>query len=147
MKLGGWLVMLTAMIMFLTFMGLPTGLNPILETLGININQETATLETIDIEGSGFWAQIFGSGTGVLLLAIGGGIVTIGLFALTRDKSFLLLPFILFVAGLFIATFGILISYVSTFEQSLFTTIITIIFASLAIGFTMETIIYFKGGG
>ena len=52
MKLGSWLMMLVAMIMFLSFIGLPTGLTPILTKVGIYINPTTAQLTDINLQGA-----------------------------------------------------------------------------------------------
>ena len=124
MKLGGWLVMLTAMIMFLSLLGLPTGLNSTLEKVGINIDSDTAQLESADIESSTLWNKIFGSGVGILVILGGAAIVAIGLFARGYDPSLILITFIVFVGGLYISTFWGIISYVATFNQSWMTNII-----------------------
>ena len=50
MRLQGWLIMLTAIIMFLSLLGLPVGLDPILEAVGINIDSSNAQLVSADIE-------------------------------------------------------------------------------------------------
>jgi len=59
MKLGSWLVMLTALIMFLSLLGLPAGLDGILDIIGIDINQDTSQITSVDIEGSSFWSELF----------------------------------------------------------------------------------------
>jgi len=146
MKLGGWLVMLTALIMFLTLIGLPTSLNSILETVGVNINEETAQLNTSsDMESSSFWSNIFGTGGFLIILAGGATIVAIGLFARGYDPSLILLPLVVFVAGLYITTFWTLIKYVSTFNQAWATSVVGIVLASLAVGFAMSCVDYFAG--
>jgi len=145
MKLGGWLVMLTAMIIFLSLLGLPTGLNSTLEQVGININQDTAQIESADIESSSLWERIFGSGIGILVILGGAAIVAIGLFARGYDPSLILIPFIVFVGGLYISTFWGIISYVATFNQTWMTSIIGLIFSTLAIGFIVSCVDYFGG--
>ena len=67
MRLGIFCVMLVAMIIFLQFLGLPTGLDTILTKVGIDINtNSTATPVVVntDIEGSDFWDWIF-EGAGI----------------------------------------------------------------------------------
>lgn len=145
MKLGAWLMMLTAMIMFLTFMGLPTGLNSTLDSLGITIDDGTAQLQSADVESASFWNRLFNSTTGILVLLSLGGAVVIGLFARSYDTSLVILPFVIFVAGLFITTFWSVIKYVDTFNQWWMTSIIALIFSSLAIGFIMANVDYFAG--
>lgn len=145
MKLGGWIVMLTTMIMFLSLLGLPTGLTPILEKVGINIDSDTAQIESADIESSTLWNRIFGSGVGILVILGGAAIVAIGLFARGYDPSLILVPFIVFVGGLYISTFWGIISYVATFHQSWMTSIIGLIFSALAVGFIVACVDYFAG--
>jgi len=61
MKLGGWVVTLSAMIIFLSLLGLPTGLNSILTSVGITISPTTSEVVTADIEQSTIWDSIFGT--------------------------------------------------------------------------------------
>ena len=145
MKLGGWLIMLTGMMLFLTLMGFPTAFTSTLETLGININPETAQFTDIDIEGGGFFQKLFASSSGVLILLGTAAIITIGLFARGYDPSLIILPFIVFVASLFIGTFGIIIKDIADLGQSWLTSIIVIIFGALSVGFTMSLVDYFAG--
>ncbi len=145
MKLQGWLITLTGMIMFLSLLGLPTGLTPILDGLGIVIDPVTAELQTADLENSNLWSKIFGSGVGILVLLGGAAVVSIGLFARGYDPSLVLLPFIIFVGGLYISTFWGIISYVATFNQSWITAIIGLIFTALAVGFAVSCVDYFAG--
>ncbi len=145
MKLQGWLVTLTGMIMFLSLLGLPTGLTPILDGLGVTIDPLTAELQTADLENSNLWAKIFGSGTGILIILGVGAVVTIGLLARGYDPSLIIIPFIVFVGGLYISAFWGIISYVATFNQSWITSIVGLIFTALAVGFAISTIDYFAG--
>ncbi len=145
MKLQGWLMMLTAMAMFLSLLGLPTGLTPVLDGLGISINSTTSEVITADLENSNLWNKIFGSGTGILIIVGGAAIITIGLFARGYDPSLIILPFIVFVAYLFISTFWGITSYVSTLNQSWLTSIIALIFTALAVGFSVSLVDYFAG--
>jgi len=145
MKLGAWLVMLTAMIMFLSLLGLPTGLNSTLEKVGININPDTAQIESADIESSTLWDRVFGSGIGILVILGAGAIIAIGLFARGYDPSLIIIPLIVLVAGVYISTFWGVISYVATFNQTWMTSIVGLIFSVLAVGFTMSCVDYFAG--
>ncbi|HDK42076.1 MAG TPA: hypothetical protein ENG87_01750 [Candidatus Pacearchaeota archaeon] len=146
MKLGAWLVMLTVMIMFITTMGINTGLNPILTKLGVTINSDTSQLQTADLESSTFWDKLFNSNTGFLIVLAGGAvIVTIGLFARGYDTSLILLPFVIFVSGLYIKTFWSLISFTLDFNQWWLTSIVGIIFTGLGVGFIMANVDYFGG--
>ncbi len=145
MKLGGWLVMLTALIMFLSLLGLPAGLDGILGTVGISVNETTSELESADIENSGFWGRIFSGTTGILVILGGAAIVTIGLFARGYDPSLILLPFIVFVGTLYVSTFWAIIKLVIDLGQPWLTSIIGLIFGALAVGFAMSCVDYFAG--
>ena len=145
MKLGSWLVMLTALIMFLSLLGLPAGLDGILDTVGININQTTSEIESVDMEGSSFWSELFNGTSGILILLGGAAIVTIGLFARGYDPSLIILPFIVTVAGLYISTFWGIIKLVIDLNQAWMTSIVGLIFGSLAVGFVMACVDYFAG--
>ena len=154
MRLGEWMVMLSVMIMFLSFIGVPTGLNPTISTLGINISSNS-TMTNADVESSGFWGYLFGESAftlfgvsfskGILISLVGTGVIIIGLFAKGYDTSLIILPLVVFIAGLFVGTFWAIISYVSTFHQWWMTSIITLIFGGLAIGFIMSCVNYFAG--
>ena len=155
MKLGSWMVMLLTLILFLSFIGLNIpGLNPIVVSSGVVINETTGELQSADIESSNIFQFLFGETTftlfgieftaGILVALMDAGIV-IGLLAKGYDLGLIILPFILFVAGLYIATFWSLIKYVSTFGQWWMTSIIAIIFTALAFGFIMSCVDYFSG--
>lgn len=146
MKLGGWMVMLSAMILFLTLLGLPTGLNSILTSIGITISPASTEIITADIEQSSLWDNLFGT-TGILVLIIGTGLgsVLIGLFGKGYDPSLVYAPFIAAVVGIYISTFYGIIIYVKGFEQLWMTSIVTLIFSVLGIGFIMAGADYFGG--
>lgn len=145
MKLGGWLVMLTGMMLFLTFIGLPTIFSSTLSQIGITTNSTSALPANIDIESSNFWGELFGS-SGTFLVILAGGAVVIGLFARGYDPSLIILAPLIFVAGTFIPTFIILIKYMATFNQSWMTSIAYLLFGSLSVGFIWACVDYFRTG-
>lgn len=145
MRLGGWVMMLSAMIIFLTLIGMETGLTTTLDSLGISINQTSGEF-VADIESSSIWDAIFGT-AGVLVLIGTAGLVLIGLFGRGYDPSLAYAPFIVAVGALYISTFWSIISYVAGFNQWWMTSIIGLIFATLGLGFIMSCINYFGGRG
>ncbi len=145
MRLQGWLIMLTAMIMFLSLLGLPVGLDPILKGVGVNITSSNAQLVSADIESSSFWAKLFGGTSGILIIIGAGAVLTIGLLARGYDPSLIIIPFIVLVGTLYIGTFWAIISLVKDYEQIWMTSIVGIIFASLAVGFGVACVSYFAG--
>ncbi len=144
MKLQGWLIMLTGMVMFLSLLGLPIGFDQILNSIGVNINSDTAQISSVDIEDSSFWSKIFGD-TGILIILGAGAVVTIGLFARGYDPSLIVIPFIVFVGAIYISAFISIIQYVITFNQPWVTSIISIIFTSLMVGYIVSCVDYFAG--
>jgi len=145
MKLGSWLMMLTALIMFLSLLGLPAGLDGILDIIGIDINQDTSQITSVDIEGSSFWSELFHGTSGILISLGGVAIITIGLFARGYDPSLVILPFVVTVAALYISTFWGIIKLVMDLNQAWMTSIVGIIFGVLAVGFVMSAVDYFAG--
>ena len=146
MRLGGWVVTLSAMIMFLTLMGLPTGLDSIMTSIGVTTNSTTSEIVSVDVEQSTIWSKIFGT-TGILVLIIGTGVgsVLIGLFGKGYDVSLVYAPFLVAIAGIFVSTFWGIIIYVKGFEQLWMTSIIALIFGVLGLGFAMSCLDYFGG--
>jgi len=146
MKLGGWVVMLSAMVLFLTLMGLPTGLDSIMTSIGVTTNSTTSEIVSVDVEQSSIWDSIFGT-TGILVLIIGTGVgsILIGLFGKGYDVSLVYAPFIVAIAGIFVSTFWGIIVYVKGFEQLWMTYIVVLIFGVLGLGFAMSCLDYFGG--
>lgn len=144
MKLGNWMVMIVAMVIFLEFMGIPTGLSVILNSFGININSTTGEVINAGLDNSSFWNSIFGI-SGVLILLASGGAVVVGLFAKSYDTSLIILPLIITIGGLFIITFGTIILYVKSLDVQWMTMLITTIFGTLGVGFIMSCVDYFAG--
>lgn len=146
MKLGAWLIMLTALMIFLSFLGIETGASGILSSVGINGLKGNAEDITTDIESSSFWNTIFGT-TGILVLLGVTGAVIVGLFGKGYDVSLVLATFIIFVGGLFIQTFYLVVNHaITTYGGMDWIIYLTVfIFGSLTIGFIMACVDYFGG--
>lgn len=138
MKLGGWLVMLTGMMLFLTLIGIPTGLTSILSTLGL-------TFVNGELISSSFVASSFYIAIIAALTAASAGAVIIGLYGKGYDVSLVIVPVVLLVAALFIPTFFIIVKEVSAYGSNWATGIVVLIFISLSIGFIMSCLDYFAG--
>lgn len=134
MRLGGWLMMLTGMILFLTILGINTGLDSIVNFLGL-------TSTGINFVDSSFYVALLAA---IGLLA-GAGVV-IGTIGRSVDPRFFIAPFVVTVAGFFIKTFVSIIKLVAAYEQNWMTFIIVIIFGTLAVGFSMACADYVSGG-
>jgi len=133
MKFGGWLMMITGMVLFLTFIGLPTSFTLILNTLGIT-NIESG----ISFQLSSFYTIIIGALT---VIATGG--VIIGFFSKGYDTSQVIAPVVVLLAGVFIPSFIIIINYVALRGIFWMTSIVTVLFVTLAVGFIMSALDYF----
>jgi len=144
MKLGGWVVMLVAMVLFLTLVGIPTTLNNVLEGVGMNITATGGTPTVVgDVESSDIWDWIFGL-EGFVATFVLGSVITLGLYLYTKDKAIILVPLIASTANLFAGTFWGLIMYVKDFNQTWMTYMVLLIFGSLSVGFLWACVDYFK---
>ena len=144
MKLGTFVVMFLCMIMFLEFVGVPTGASTILGTFGININSSSELIQ-IDTDNSTFWDWIFGAGAGILLVISAGGAIIIGLFAKSYDTSLVILPFIISIGTLLSSTMFTVIKYMDSFGQAWATNIIALVLVGVGIAFIMSCVDYFAG--
>jgi len=141
MKLGGWMMMLVAMMIFLSLIGIPTGLTEVLSKVGINLDIENETINA-DIGNSSWWTVIM-----VALTAISAAAVIAGLFAKGYDTSLVIVVPIIWIGGLFIGTFWtvILYAYNNSGGQFWITGMVGLIFGTIAIGFSMACVDYFAG--
>ena len=144
MKLGTFVVMFLVMVMFLEFVGVPTGASTILGTFGININSNNE-LTDIDSGNSTFWDWIFGAGAGILLIISAGGAVIIGLFAKSYDTSLVILPFIVSIGTLLSSTMFTIIKYMNGYGQAWATNIVAMVLVGVGIAFIMSCVDYFAG--
>ena len=147
MKLGIKITMLLTMMIFMEFVGVPTGLGQTLGYFGIEVNQETHELITADIESSSFWGWVLGNAGGILLTVSAGAAIIIGFFAKSYDTSLVILPLIVAVAGWMISTFWLLIKYVDTLPTGAdwMTKLVATIFFALGILFAWACVDYFAG--
>ena len=144
MKIGEYCVVIITMIVFLQFIGMPTGLSLIAESYGISINPATGTLISADIGGSSTFLRIFGLGTG-LLAVLTLATVAIGFITKTFSPSLVILPLIVLTATTFIGTGWILILHVSNLNQAWATNLIATIFIGIGIAFAWSCVDYFVG--
>lgn len=154
MRLPSYLVMLTVMCLFISLMGVSIPvLNPINQNVGISITN--SSVDSVDIENGGIYNTLFSSSpvtvagisfsTGILLALAGTAVIVIGLFARGYDVSIAILPFIVFVGGMYIATFTGVMLHVVQYGQAWATGLVIIIFGGIAIGFIVSLVSYFAG--
>jgi len=142
MKLGVWMMMLVGMMVFLTILGIPTGISGILEKVGFELNIDNETING-DVENSMFWTTFMMA----LALVSAGGAIIVGLFAKTFDVSLIIVGPVIWIAGTFIGTFWHAMLYTQNNSGGQFwrTSIVFLVFSTLAIGFTMACLDYFAG--
>jgi len=153
MKLGGWVIMLTTLLIILSLVGMnnTTG-DTILDTVGINITN--GNLYSMDVESSSIWQTLFSEdeitiggasfSKGILVTLLGGAII-VGLFSKGYDPSLVILPLVIFIAGLFISSFYSIVMMVNVEGIWWMTSIITVIFGGLVVGFIFACVDYFAG--
>lgn len=143
MKLGGWIVLITVMITFLSLIGFSTSFSPILNSLGIVIND--GIVSSVDLESSSFFDYLFNSLTGFFITLALTSAVVAGLYIATKDTNLLALPFIIWIGSLFASSFWTITSTIIDTGSWWMTGIVTIIFGGLMVGFVMSCFDYFLG--
>ena len=144
MRLGDWVVMILAMIIFLEFVGIPTGASAVLENFGITINPTTSELTNSDMANSTFFGWVFGN-AGILLVLLGGGAIVIGLFAKSYDTSLIILPLVVSIGTTLFLTFSAILVYAQSIGQPWITALVGTIFIPIGAGFVMSCVDYFSG--
>jgi len=145
MKLGGWVMMLTTMVLFMTLVGVSTSFTIILNLLGVTqVEGASGVVLSGDVEGSSLWNNLFGVDGIIAGLGVGTA-VAVGLFIATKEIGVLLIPFIVLVGQTYIGTFWATIMKVSAYGQWWMTSIVVLIFTSLAVGFIVALVDYFGG--
>jgi uncharacterized membrane protein YqhA len=142
MKLGAWVVMLSGLILFLTFMGISTGLDDILVSIGI-MDTVGGTANAANLGGSSLFGQLF-TGTGFLVTLGLTSIISIGLYLTSKDINVLFAPFVIFIAQLFIKTFYSVTKLVGGTGYEWATNITILIFSLLGIGFIFACVDYVR---
>lgn len=127
MKVWNYLIIFLAMMLFLEFIGIHTTLNGMLNIVGVDISPIDSSVNSADIKQSDFWSNLFGVGTGVLMLVVTVGGIIAGLFGKAFDTKLLVLPFITGTMLLFAGTGWIIIQQAMlTGEQWIIALIVTI---------------------
>ena len=141
MKLGGWTIMLVTMILLLSFVGIDTSLSPLAETVGIYVTD--SEIQTADMESSSFWDELFNSSSGILVTLGGASSIGIGLYIYTKDRKVTIVPFIIWLGGIFITSFWTIIFKVSELNVWWMTAIATLLFGALSIGYVFACLDYY----
>lgn len=146
MKIWNYIVIMITMLIFLEFVGFHTTAGGILGTVGININNQTSTLESGDVTQSIFYTSLFGIGA-ILIAIFTGGAIIVGLFTKQFDWKIVLLPFMTGTVVLFVSTGIQIVQFAQGTGQGWLTAIIATIFLPLTVGFVFSFVEFFAGGG
>ena len=141
MKLGGWTIMLAVMIVLLSLMGVSTTLSPLAESVGIYVTD--SVVQTADMESSSLWDELFNASSGILVTLAGTSLIGIGLYVWTKDRKVTIVPFILWLGGIFITSFWTIISQISELNTWWMTSLSALFFGALAIGYVFACLDYF----
>jgi len=144
MKIWNYIVFFTAMILFLEFVGVPTGLSATMDYFGVEFNPTTSELITADVLNSNFYAFLFGAGGLLIALGLGAAIV-VGLITRQFDMNLALIPLSTTVLVLFASTGWTIVRYVQSLGQGWLTALIATIFVPLSIAYLFAIVEFIRG--
>lgn len=128
-----YVVMCTGMMLLLNMMGVPTGVDSILNFLGVSIEGQTISL-----------AQFTTTLLAIIASSAGVGII-VGLLTRSSPESFIAAPFVTLLA-VFIGTFASVVNYTSALSSWVFYVSI-LLFLPIAIGYGIALIEWWRGVG
>ena len=148
MKVWNYVFIAVTLMLVLTFLGIRTGITPLLDLIGFDYNMDTQTFGNMSVSDSTITDVLFGGSglAGILaVLAVAAGAVIVGLFAKASTENLILLPFITGTLVLFIQTFAGIINFsIGTFPVWM-SAVIMIIFVPFTIGFIIALAEFFRG--
>lgn len=144
MKMFNYIIIMIAMMLFLEFTGIHTGVNSTLSAIGVNINQEDSSVIEAGVDNSTFFKKVFDS-SGIFALLLAGGAIIVGLFGKQFDTSLVIVPMVIYIGTTFISTFGFLLVYTIALNQNWLTALVCTIFIPLEVGFIISVIDWFGG--
>jgi hypothetical protein len=137
MKLWNYIFIITGLVFLINLAGIDIGTTGIETIIGM-IKGE------VDISVSSFWNNLFKPDLGILVTIVTGSVIA-GLFARAQLENFIILPFILTTLVLFAQVFTAIISYASKDGATWISSIVTLIFGALLIGFILALLEFFRG--
>jgi hypothetical protein len=140
MKLWNYIFLFTGLSVLMALAGLQVaGISDLLNKIGVTTS--SSGIETFTMDNT-LWNFIFS--VDGLLVAVGvGGVIGIGAFIYTKDKSFFILPLI---SGVSVYWGSMIVSIVQQKgDYGIFGTIIAIIGIALSVGFIQSCVDYFMG--
>lgn len=143
MKLWNYIVLTSAMAIILTLAGFNIpGFTDLFALLGIEFTNQGITAIS---NNSNFFNLLFSS-TGGLLVALGSTTaIAIGLFYTSRDKSFLILPYITGTVYIWISVFISIGNYATQTGEYWIGVVVGGLIAFLSFGFIQSCVDYFMG--
>ncbi len=144
MKVWTYLVVMTGLMIFLTFAGFSVGGNDLNEAIGLSYNVNN-TLQNATITSGSFFTAFFGTGGVLLLIIAATGGLLVGFLTKTSPIDIALVTFITAWAIKWIAVLIGLINYAINSGSILVSSLMLLIFVPFTIGFIVAAIEWTKG--
>lgn len=138
MKFYNYIILMTIIVIFFSFIGVNTGLTNLAGLIGLQ--QLADGSWTFQLSGSSFLEAVLGN-AGILLAVVGG--IIIGAVTRSSPENYIILPFITGTGALFIQSFSAIISYGLSFGWV--GGIIILILGTLSVGYVISLIEFFRG--
>lgn len=152
MKVWNYVFISITMMLVLTFLGFETGFTQIFNLIGFSYTTETIGNSSVGIIGNltttsetegTLYHYIFGSGVGILMIAIVGSLI-VGFFTKQSTENIIILPLITTTLVLFVQTFVSIMNYsVGNFPTWASAVVITI-FLPFTTGFIISLVEFFR---
>lgn len=142
MKLWNYVVIFTGLVVLLKMGGIAiAGVDNLLNLIKLTLN--STGIASFELTTSSFWDKILG--TNGILTTIGTlGVIAIGTFIYSKDKSFLVLSYLTGTIYIYGSLLVAIINYGLNYE-SWAASIIGLIFIPLSVGFFQSLVDYFEG--
>ena len=142
MKVWTYTIIALTMILVFQFAGFPTGLSPAFEFMGLNFSSTTYELTGANVGISDFWVYLFE----VLLATVLTTLVAVGLVLSGRYDILISATFASAVLFMFVPAILFPVTYALQNGYPVWiTSILTIIFGVLTIGYFIALVEYIKG--
>ena len=143
MKVWNYIMIMTTMIIFLNFVGLPpVGTDNLFNETSISINSTSTTNPiNVDFQNSDLFQSIL-----IALAAGAGAAIIVGMFTRQFEWKLVVLTPMLAIAALFISTSWSIVQLAASTGESWLIMVIATIFVPMMVGFGISVMEWFAGG-